>query len=145
MRHAADTFGAKRADAFAAVPDFEALRDAAESVRLKVLADLPAHVDRFARNAERAGALVHRAEDAAAARRIVAGILSARGAARVVKSKSMVSEEIGLNTHLEAAGVEVVETDLGEYIIQLEGEPPSHIIVPAIHKNRRQVGRLFAG
>jgi L-lactate dehydrogenase complex protein LldF len=62
----------------------------------------------------------------------------------VVKAKSMVSEEIHLNAHLEKAGMEVLETDLGEYIIQLVGETPSHIIVPAIHKNRQQVGRLFA-
>ncbi|NNG48055.1 MAG: iron-sulfur cluster-binding protein, partial [Deltaproteobacteria bacterium] len=87
---------------------------------------------------------VHWAKDAAAAREIISGILKDRGAKTVVKSKSMVSEEIHLNAHLEKAGMEVLETDLGEYIIQLVGETPSHIIVPAIHKNRRQVGRLFA-
>ncbi|HEX9205936.1 MAG TPA: LutB/LldF family L-lactate oxidation iron-sulfur protein [Candidatus Deferrimicrobiaceae bacterium] len=144
MRHAADTFGTKRADAFAPLPDVEELRDRASAIREEVLANLPVYVERFAASATRAGATVHRAKDAAAAREIVAGILAERGAKRIVKGKSMVSEEAELNAHLESAGMEVVETDLGEYIIQLEGEPPSHIIVPAIHKNRRQVGSLFA-
>ena len=75
---------------------------------------------------------------------LVLEIAAKHGVAKIIKSKSMVSEEVDLNSHLEAAGMEVVETDLGEYIIQMEGETPSHIIVPAIHKNRRQVGRLFA-
>jgi L-lactate dehydrogenase complex protein LldF len=144
MKHATDTFGAKRADAFAPVADLEALRDKASAIREEVLNNLPSYVERFVASATRAGATVHRAEDAAAAQRVIAKILSDRGARRVVKGKSMVSEEVELNAHLEAAGMEVVETDLGEYIIQLEGEAPSHIIVPAIHKNRRQVGKLFA-
>jgi L-lactate dehydrogenase complex protein LldF len=144
MRQAADTFGAKRADAFAPVTDLEALRDRASAIREEVLENLPSYVERFVASATRAGATVHRAGDAAAAREIVAKILSDRGAKRIVKGKSMVSEEVELNARLEAAGMEVVETDLGEYIIQLCGEAPSHIIVPAIHKNRRQVGELFA-
>jgi len=144
MKQASDTFGTKRADAFAPVADLEALRDAASGLRMKVLDDLHAYVDRFAENATKAGAMVHRAADAAAARAIVARILKERGAKTVVKAKSMVSEEIHLNAHLEGEGIGTVETDLGEYIIQLEGESPSHIIVPAIHKNRMQVGRLFA-
>ena len=145
MRHAADTFGAKRADAFAPVADVEGLRDRASAIRDEVLSNLPMYVERFAASATRAGATVHRAKDAAAAREIIGCILAERGAKRIVKGKSMVSEEVELNAHLEEAGMEVVETDLGEYIIQLEGEAPSHIIVPAIHKNRRQVGNLFAG
>ena len=144
MRQAADTFGAKRADAFAPVSDLEALRDRASALREEVLGNLPSYVERFSASATRAGATVHRAKDASAAREIVAKILSDRGAKRIVKGKSMVSEEVELNARLEAAGMEVVETDLGEYIIQLCGEAPSHIIVPAIHKNRRQVGELFA-
>jgi len=144
MRNAADTFGTRRAAAFSAIPDLEELRDRASAVRMEVLDNLPAYVERFTANATKAGAVVHRASDAAAAREIIASILKERGAKMVAKGKSMVSEEIHLNAHLEAAGVEVVETDLGEYIIQLEGESPSHIIVPAIHKNREQVGKLFA-
>ncbi len=144
MRQATDTFGAKRADAFAPVADLEALRDKASALRLQVLDRLQEYEEMFASRATRAGATVHRAKDAAAAREIIAGILTDRGAKTVVKSKSMVSEEIHLNAHLEKKGLTVLETDLGEYIIQLVGETPSHIIVPAIHKNRQQVGRLFA-
>ncbi len=144
MRQATDTFGAKRADAFAPVADLEALRDKASALRLQVLDRLQEYEEMFASRATRAGATVHRAKDAAAAREIIAGILTDRGAKTVVKSKSMVSEEIHLNAHLEKEGLTVLETDLGEYIIQLVGETPSHIIVPAIHKNRQQVGRLFA-
>lgn len=144
MRQATDTFGTKRAEAFAHMADLEALRDRASAIRDDVLANLPTYVDRFVDSATRAGAVVHMANDAAAAREIIRRILSDRGARRIVKGKSMVSEEVDLNSHLEAAGMEVVETDLGEFIIQMEGETPSHIIVPAIHKNRRQVGRLFA-
>jgi len=144
MKQATDTFGTKRADAFAPVEDLEGLRDRASAIREDVLAELPAYVDRFVASATRAGATVHRASDAAVAREIIRKILADRGARRIVKGKSMVSEEVDLNSHLEAAGMEVVETDLGEYIIQMEDETPSHIIVPAIHKNRRQVGRLFA-
>jgi L-lactate dehydrogenase complex protein LldF len=144
MKNAADTFGTRRAAAFAAIPDLEALRDKASDIRMQVLDNLPAYLEEFSSNATRAGATVHRAGDAAAARDTILGILKERGVRMAAKGKSMVSEEIGLNAHLQAAGIEVVETDLGEYIIQLEGETPSHIIVPAIHKNRQQVGKLFA-
>jgi L-lactate dehydrogenase complex protein LldF len=144
MKNAADTFGTRRAAAFAAIPDLEALRDKASDIRMQVLDNLPALLEEFSANATRAGATVHRASDAAAAREMILAILEVRGVRMAAKGKSMVSEEIGLNAHLEAAGIEVVETDLGEYIIQLEGETPSHIIVPAIHKNRQQVGKLFS-
>ena len=144
LRNATDTFGQRRESAFAALPDLEALRERASAIRLEVLNHLPAYLEQFTANASAAGAIVHRAADAAAARELVAGLLKARGVTMVAKSKSMVSEEIHLNPYLEAAGIEVVETDLGEYIIQLEHETPSHIIVPAIHKSRQQVGRLFA-
>ena len=144
MRNAADTFGTRRAAAFATILDLDALRDRASAVRLEVLDHLPAYLEKFTANATRAGAQVHRAHDAAAARELIASILVDRGVKMAAKGKSMVSEEVHLNPHLERAGIEVVETDLGEYIIQLEGESPSHIIVPAIHKNRQQVGRLFA-
>jgi L-lactate dehydrogenase complex protein LldF len=144
MRQATDTFGTKRADAFAPIADPEELRDEASELRLGVLDRLEELVDTFTAAATKAGATVHRAMDAAAAREIIAKVLKDRGAKTVVKGKSMVSEEIHLNAHLEREGMEVLETDLGEYIIQLVGESPSHIIVPAIHKNRQQVGKLFA-
>ncbi|MDQ7784976.1 MAG: LutB/LldF family L-lactate oxidation iron-sulfur protein [Desulfomonilaceae bacterium] len=143
MRHAAETFASKRTGAFASVP-VEDWRDRASEIRLNVLDNLPDYLDRFTAAATRAGAVVHRAKDAAAARETVAYLLKDRRVDKVVKSKSMVTEEIHLNDHLEMRGIEVVETDLGEYIIQIAGEAPSHIIVPAIHKNRRQVGKVFS-
>ncbi len=93
---------------------------------------------------ESAGARVHRAKDAREARRLVLGIARDAGARRVVKGKSMLGEEIGLGEELVAGGLEVWETDLGEFIVQLAGEAPSHITAPALHKNREQIGRLFA-
>lgn len=143
MRNATDTFGTKRTVAMESV-DFEVLRDKASAIRMEVLDNLPAYVERFTAQATQAGASVHRAPDAKSANAIIADILKQNNVKMVAKGKSMVSEETHLNAHLEKEGFEVVETDLGEYIIQLEGETPSHIIVPAIHKNRQQVGRLFA-
>jgi len=143
MSHAAEVFAGKRSEAFFSVP-FEEWRQEASELRLLVLKDLPHYVDDFAVHATKAGAIVHRAKDAAAARALVSNILKDRRVKKVIKSKSMVTEEIGLNRRLEDCGLEVVETDLGEFIIQLAQEHPSHIIVPAIHKNRRDVGRIFA-
>lgn len=143
MRHATETFAQKRAAAVGALP-IEAWREEASWIRLQVLDNLTEFLDRFVGNATKAGAIIHRAVDGPTASRLVADILTERGIRKVVKSKSMVSEEIHLNHYLAAKGVRVVETDLGEYIIQIAGEKPSHIIVPAIHKDRRQVGRLFA-
>jgi L-lactate dehydrogenase complex protein LldF len=143
MRTATDTFAKKRAQGLASLP-IEEWRDRGSAIRLQVIDNLAFYVDRFAASATRAGAVVHRAKDAQAAREIVLNILKDRGARKVVKAKSMVTEEIRLNDHLEAGHLEVIETDLGEYIVQIAGEHPSHILAPAIHKNRRQVGRLFA-
>lgn len=143
MRNATDTFGAKRTVAMESV-DFDALREKASAIRMEVLDNLPAYIERFTAQATKAGASVHQAADATSANTIIADILRSNNVRMVAKGKSMVSEETHLNAHLEKEGFEVVETDLGEYIIQLEGETPSHIIVPAIHKNRQQVGRLFA-
>jgi len=143
MRNATDTFGTKRTVAMESV-DFSALREKASAIRMEVLDNLPAYIAHFTTQATQAGANVHRAADAAAANSIIADILRSNNVRMVAKGKSMISEETHLNAHLEKEGFEIVETDLGEYIIQLEGETPSHIIVPAIHKNRQQVGRLFA-
>jgi L-lactate dehydrogenase complex protein LldF len=143
MRNATETFAMKRADAFSSVP-LEEWREEASAIRMKVLDNLSGYLDHFSRNATRAGAQVHRAKDAASARQIVSSILKDHGTKKAVKSKSMVSEEIHLNDYLLSQGINVVETDLGEYIIQIAGEGPSHIIVPAIHKDRKQVGKLFS-
>ncbi len=143
LRTATDIFAALRARGFASVP-METLRDRGSAIRTQVLDNLPEYLDRFSAAATRAGAMVHRAQDSKIAREIVFNILRDRGARKIVKSKSMVTEEIHLNPYLEAHGIEAIETDLGEYIVQIAGETPSHILAPAIHKSRRQVGQLFA-
>ncbi len=142
MRNATETFGSKRTVAMGSI-DFELLREKASNIRMEVINNLPAYIEKFTTKATAAGATVHRAVDAKSANQIIAGILQDHNVKMVAKGKSMVSEETHLNAHLEEEGFEVVETDLGEYIIQLEGETPSHIIVPAIHKNRQQIGKLF--
>ncbi len=123
---------------------FEELRARATQVREKAVQGLPELIERFTQAASSAGAVVHRAADASEACSIVAQICRAAGARLVVKSKSMATEEIELNRYLEALGIKVVETDLGEWIVQLAGETPSHFLAPAIHKTREQVAELLA-
>ena len=136
-------FPERRARAVAALPEFEALRDAGAALKDHVLAHLDLYLERFEAEVRAAGGHVHWARTAAEAREIVTRIASEAGARTVTKGKSMVAEEIGLNGALEAAGMEVVETDLGEYIIQLRNEPPSHIIAPALHLSKAQVADEF--
>lgn len=133
-----------RAERVAELDNFEAIRDAAAAIRQRALDNLDLYLTEFERNATAAGAVVHWAETAADANRIVCEIAAQHAVRKVVKSKSMVSEECALNDALEAAGIEVVETDLGEYILQLAHEPPSHIVAPVVHKTRDQVSDLFA-
>jgi len=144
LRNLATTFGERRRAAMATVDDWEGLRERARAVKDETLAHLDRYLESFADNAERAGARVHWARDAAEACDIVLRLLRDGRATRVVKSKSMATEEIHLNASLEAAGLAPVETDLGEWIIQLARETPSHIVVPAIHKSKRQIAELFA-
>ena len=136
-------FDEKRRQGYAEV-DADAWRRWAEGVKNHTLT----HLDRYLSEAEEQlqanGARVHWAADAAEAREIVTGLAARRGVGSVVKGKSMVTEEIDLNPVLEAAGIEVFETDLGEYILQLLEEPPSHILGPALHKSLEQVQELFA-
>ena len=127
-----------------AQPDWPAALDEIARVRGETLAHLDRYVEQFATNVESVGGRVFFAADAAEARRHVVGLARERGVRLVVKSKSMVTEEIGLNPALEAAGVEVVETDLGEYIVQLAHERPFHILKPAIHMPLDRVRRLFS-
>ena len=124
-------------------PMMDEMRDRAQAIRLDALANLDRLLARFAEQTTELGGEVHFAADADEANRIVASILRRSQSRLVVKSKSMVSEEIELNRHLEAVGVEVVETDLGEFIAQLAGDTPSHIIAPVLHMTRQDVGRLF--
>jgi L-lactate dehydrogenase complex protein LldF len=136
-------FIARRADAAARLPEFEALRDQARDLRDHVLAHLDVYLEIYERNVRAAGGHVHWARTADEACRIIVDIALQNGAKTVAKGKSMVSEEIGLNAALERAGVRAVETDLGEYIIQLRGEAPSHIIAPAVHLNQEDVEAEF--
>ena len=143
LDRASGGFVAKRAALVDALPEFEALRERARTVKEHVLSNLDGYLLRYEAEVVRQGGHVHWAATDAEARQIILDICKAAGAKTVTKGKSMVSEEIGLNDALEAAGYQVVETDLGEYIIQLAKEPPSHIIVPAVHKTRAQVADLF--
>ena len=129
-------FIARRAAAVANLPEFEALREIGREIKDHTLANLDFYLEQFAANVEAAGGQVHWAADADEARAIVLGICRDAGAKTVTKGKSMISEELGINAHLSKHGIEPIETDLGEYIIQLRDETPSHIIAPAFHLNR---------
>ena len=143
LENATQGFSDKRLAMLASLPDPDRLRDYACHLRAHTISHLDEYLSQFAAAAEAAGAHVHWAADAGQARQIVLELARKNGVKTIVKSKSMVSEEIGLNPALEAAGIKVVESDLGEYIVQLAGETPSHIVVPAIHKTKEQVGELF--
>jgi len=132
-----------RAAAFDALPDPVACREEARHARAAAVARLDFYLDQFARAAAARGCTIHWAETAADAREIISGIARERGIRLAVKSKSMATEEVGLNEALEHAGVRVVETDLGEFVVQLGGDRPSHIITPIIHRSRQDVAALF--
>ncbi|MGE5271670.1 MAG: LutB/LldF family L-lactate oxidation iron-sulfur protein [Thiohalocapsa sp.] len=138
-------FPLRRQLAVERLPEFEALREEGRAIKDHTLAHLDFYLELYERNVAAAGGTVHWARDAAAARQAVLDICQAAGAKTVTKGKSMVAEEIALNEHLEANGITPVETDLGEYIIQLRHEPPSHIIAPAIHLMKEQVADTFRG
>lgn len=123
---------------------WELLREQLAQVKRHTLDRLDHYLTQLESALVARGATVHWAADAASARRIIVELARRKGVRRVVKSKSMAGEEIHLNAALEAVGIEAVETDLGEYIVQLRGEPPAHIIAPAMHLSRAQVGDLFA-
>jgi L-lactate dehydrogenase complex protein LldF len=126
------------------IGDTDEVRNQAKDVRAKVVDNLDLVLTGLAEKIRARGGHVHFAETGADAVEYCLAVARKHGVSRVVKGKSMVSEEIGLNAAMEAAGIEAVETDLGEYIVQLKGEAPSHIIAPAIHYSRDQVGELFA-
>lgn len=133
-----------RLDAAEAFPQMEGMRDRAREIRAHTLSRLDQYLAQFADVVEGRGGTVFFAADAAEANDYIVGLALAESAKRVVKVKSMVTEELHLNDALESAGVDVVETDLGEFIVQLAGETPSHIIAPVLHKNRQDIGELFA-
>ena len=132
-----------RATALAALPDYPALRARARDIRDASIGSLGEQLRAYEARVIAAGGTVHWARDAEEACRIVGELCVAAGARRVIKSKSMVTEEIGLNDSLQRRGLQVTETDLGEYIIQLRGEPPSHILAPALHLSLAEVAATF--
>jgi len=137
-------FVAKRRASLAEVGDFEATRDAGKAIRNRALENLDVWLEMFERNATARGATVLFAETPADINALVLEIAARHGVAKIIKSKSMVSEESALDHAIEAAGLKVVETDLGEYILQINDyEPPSHIIGPALHKSKEEVAQLF--
>ncbi|MGM0505662.1 MAG: lactate utilization protein B [Bacteroidota bacterium] len=133
----------KRDQAAASVPEWEELREAASRIKRHTLSKLDHYLEELETSAKRNGVIVHWASNGEEHNRIVAGLLHERGVTRVVKSKSMLTEECGLNPWLETQGIEVIDTDLGERIVQLAGERPSHLVMPAIHKKREEVDELF--
>ncbi len=145
IANAQDLLNAKRDAAFTELGNYEQWRETAGVIRSHVLENLDYYLNRFADRAEAAGAHVYFAEDARHAAQYGLEILQKKKAAKAVKSKSMVTEEIGLNDLLEEAGIEVVETDLGEYLLQVDDhDKPSHIVVPALHKNRDRFRKVLA-
>ncbi len=132
-----------RAKARDDLPEFDLLRDRAVAIKRHATEHLDIYLDRFTKQAKAQGTQVHFAADASEAIETILQITRATGAKKVTKGKSMLSEEINLNAHLENDGVEVIETDLGEYIIKLRGEKPSHIIAPAVHVNQSEVAEDF--
>jgi L-lactate dehydrogenase complex protein LldF len=134
---------ARRDRAAHQLPEWERLRATASAIKAHTMSRLGDYLEQFETQATRLGAQVHWARDAAEHNQVVFGILKARGVRKLVKSKSMLTEECHLNPFLERHGIEVVDTDLGERIVQLAGEPPSHIVLPAIHKKKEDVGALF--
>jgi L-lactate dehydrogenase complex protein LldF len=145
IANAQDLINRKREDCYAELGHFEKWRDLAMDIRSHVLDYLDYYLDRFTDNARKAGAAVHFAKDGREAIEIAQQIFLKKKARKAVKTKSMVTEEIGLNEALEKIGVEILETDLGEYLLQLdEKDTPSHIVIPALHKNRRRIREVLA-
>ena len=143
LGHATATIRAKRSAVVSEVPDWEELRRAGEAIKAATMARLDEHLVRLEERIVDRGGTVHWARDAAEANRIVTDLVRAAGADEVVKVKSMATQEVGLNEALEAAGIAAWETDLAELIVQLGHDKPSHILVPAIHRNRAEIREIF--
>src|SRR5467141_2506043 len=133
-----------RDKAVAGVPEWEELREIASKIKEHTLTHLPHYLEEFEANATKRGAHVHWALDAADHNQIVYSILQDHGVKELIKSKSMLQEECQMAPFLQQRGIEVIESDLGERIQQFDGQPPSHIVFPCIHKTRKDVAQLFA-
>jgi len=144
VQQATDRFVGGRAARVAELPQWEELRQIGSDIRQHTIENMDVYLQRLEEKVLAVGGHTHWAETAADANRIVLQIAQEHNVKNVVKSKSMATEEIGLNHFLEAAGIETIETDLGEYIIQLAGTGPSHIIVPAVHLKKEEIAKLFS-
>jgi L-lactate dehydrogenase complex protein LldF len=144
LRNATDTIRAKRERVVAELPDWEELRDAGKAIKSDALAHLDDYLLQFEAAVTTAGGHVHWARDAEEANAVVADVARAHGADEVIKVKSLTTDEIGLNDALAAVGIHALETDFAELILQLDGDWSSHILVPAIHRNRTEIRDLFA-
>lgn len=133
----------KRDNMAHSVPEWELLRETAAKIKMHTISHLAKYVEQFAQKAEENGVIVHWAKDADEHNHKVREILENNGVKKLIKSKSMLTEECHLNPYLIKHGIEVIESDLGERILQLRGDTPSHIVLPAIHLTRQQVGHLF--
>ncbi len=133
----------KRREVVEQLPEFESLKSIAREIKEHTLSHLDFYLQRFEQNVQKRGGHVHWAQTPAQAQQMIVEICAQAGAKKIIKGKSMVSEEMEINGALQQNGFEVLETDLGEYILQLAGEIPSHIIAPAIHKTKAQVSDLF--
>lgn len=142
--HATHTIRGKRARVVGELPDWQDLRDAGSAIKQEVGARLPELLEQFEANVIARGGVVHWARDAAEANQIVTDLVRAKGVDEIIKVKSMATQEIGLNEHLETQGIKALETDLAELIVQLGEDKPSHILVPAIHKNRDEIREIFS-
>ncbi len=143
LGHATHTIRDKRLKVVAELPDWEDMRDAGAAIKNATMANLPALLEQFEKNFTARGGIIHWARDAQEANEIVTALIRETGETEVVKVKSMATQEIGLNEYLEEQGIAAFETDLAELIVQLDHDKPSHILVPAIHKNRSQVREIF--
>ncbi|PNL18714.1 LutB/LldF family L-lactate oxidation iron-sulfur protein [Micrococcus sp. FDAARGOS_333] len=143
IRHATHSIRAKRARVVDELPDWQRLRAAGSALKQQVMADLPALLEQLEANVTARGGVVHWARDAEEANRIVTELVKAKGVDEVIKVKSMATQEIGLEEALNAEGIAATETDLAELIVQLGHDKPSHILVPAIHKNRNEIRDIF--
>jgi L-lactate dehydrogenase complex protein LldF len=143
VRRATDIIRNKRARVVAEMPDWEELRNSAQQIKQQVLSNLDTYLDQFEKNCTAAGGRVHWARDADEANQIIVGIIQSHQQTEVIKVKTMTSDETQLNVALEAAGITPYETDLADLIIQLGHDKPSHIVVPALHKNKTEIRELF--
>ena len=144
IQRGTDRFTNHRTEAVEDFPEMDDMRNRAQAIRHQVLSSLNSYVEQFTASVEAAGGVVHLATDADEAREVIARLVEGKQGRPIIKSKSMVTEELHLNPFLEKLGHEVVETDLGEFIIQLAEEPPVHIIAPALDRTRQEIGRLFS-